>query len=495
MESRPPKAVIAGGGPAGALTAKVLADRGFDVDLYEAYPHPSLGKEEKKKAYSISISERGQLALQRCGVDPLTDLDAVVISEAVSRHNSTTGKTNVTKLNNADIGSVFIKRRDLAASLLRAAEKSGVNVNCGWKLNDINFVKKEVTLVEGPGEDAGANEKTVSYDLLVGADGVISQTRNLLSNYLNEKGEDFSVKATHDKMEYQVAILPKPWKELLSEEKANTPPLDTCPPASVHSWADTEMGSTALAFPTRDSNQTPISKSIVCVIFPEGMLGFMKEFGHSGYTAALSTLLADWTVDSRLDLARLLAEKDNIPSIGGFCVWSQSLSHPGSGVVLIGDAGHAMFPSLGQGCNAALESVSVFADAVEAVTGSVSSGAGCRNIDFSTSSHEDLVEAIALEYDGLRRDDALAAVDLSHSGIGGTNVRGQLHSSFIFKAQFMMMMILHKLSAGLVPKPAMLRIMKGDSARYTTLKWQIQVEKYVLCVTVGILGYGISKFI
>jgi len=31
---------------------------------------------------------------------------------------------------------------------------------------------------------------------------------------------------------------------------------------------------------------------------------------------------------------------------------------PGSGVVLMGDAGHGMWPTLGQGCNAALESVS-----------------------------------------------------------------------------------------------------------------------------------------
>ena len=360
--SRPPTAVIAGGGPAGALTAKVLSERGFNVQLYETYPHPDDikhgAKEESSKAYVISINLRGQLALKRCGIDPLTDLDAAVVSEAVVRHNSTNGKTTVIKPDGGTHRSVLVRRRALTASLLRAAEKSGAEIHCGWRLKDVNFEKREVTLVEGTEKEAGTNEKTVSYDLLVGADGIRSQTRNLLCNYLNEKGEEFGVKTAHDTMEYQVATLPRPWKDILREEKANTAPLDTCPPASLHSWLDTKMGSTALCFPIRESNESPIDKFLVCIIFPEGLLGKMKQSGFSGYTSALAALFADWTPDSRLDLARLLAAEDNIPSTGGVCVWSQALSHPDSGVVLMGDSGHGMWPSLGQGCNAALESVS-----------------------------------------------------------------------------------------------------------------------------------------
>ena len=138
--------------------------------------------------------------------------------------------------------------------------------------------------------------------------------------------------------------------------------------------------------------------------------------------------------------------------------------------------------------------MTVFADAIEAVSGSVSSGAGCRNIDYSTSSHKEFVEAIAFEYDGLRREDALAAVDLTYGGIGGTKVRGTSHSPLMFKFQMMIFMILHKLTIGLVPMPAMIRIIKGDSARYSTLKWENKVEMYVAYGTViGILGFGLSK--
>lgn len=130
------------------------------------------------------------------------------------------------------------------------------------------------------------------------------------------------------------------------------------------------------------------------------------------------------------------------------------------------------------------------------MNGSLSSGAGCRGMDYSTSSNKELTEAIAIEYDGLRREDALSAVDLTYGGIGGTKIRGAPHSPVMFKAQIMIFMILNKLTAGLVPMPAIFRIMKGDSARYSTLKWANQVEKYVTYGTVfSILAYGLAKFL
>jgi len=147
-------------------------------------------------------------------------------------------------------------------------------------------------------------------------------------------------------------------------------------------------------------------------------------------------------------------------------------------------------------CDTANTYSTVLADAIEAVDGSVSSGAGCRNIDFSTSSNKELVEAIALEYDGLRREDALAAVDLSFEGIGGTTKRAAMHSPVVFKFQILIFMILHKVTVGLVPMPVMLRIMKGDCVRYSTLKWEMKVEKYVVYgIFIGILGFGLRRLL
>ena len=138
--------------------------------------------------------------------------------------------------------------------------------------------------------------------------------------------------------------------------------------------------------------------------------------------------------------------------------------------------------------------MTVFADAIEAIQGSISSGAGCRNIDYSTASSKEVASAIALEYDGLRREDALAAVDLTYGGIGGVKVRGSSHSPIMFKLQIMVFMVLHKVSFGVVPMPAMMRIMMGDSARYSTLKWENKVEKWVMRIIIGILVYTTIQF-
>jgi hypothetical protein len=49
--------VVVGSGPAGAATAKSLADKGlYDVQLFEAYPHPDKTFKNAPKAYVISLA-------------------------------------------------------------------------------------------------------------------------------------------------------------------------------------------------------------------------------------------------------------------------------------------------------------------------------------------------------------------------------------------------------------------------------------------------------
>ena len=60
------KVVIVGGGPAGAAAAKAMADRGYQVDLFEAYPNPSLlsntsSKDLHKTYFIMDIYDHGKL--------------------------------------------------------------------------------------------------------------------------------------------------------------------------------------------------------------------------------------------------------------------------------------------------------------------------------------------------------------------------------------------------------------------------------------------------
>jgi flavin-dependent dehydrogenase len=50
--------VIVGGGPSGGCAAKAMSDRGYNVNLYEAYPHPKDLSKTSSKAYIIAFTIR-----------------------------------------------------------------------------------------------------------------------------------------------------------------------------------------------------------------------------------------------------------------------------------------------------------------------------------------------------------------------------------------------------------------------------------------------------
>ena len=200
--------------------------------------------------------------------------------------------------------------------------------------------------------------------------------------------------------------------------------------------------------------------------------------------AALKTLFPNFSPEALSSMAYQFAQDDNVPTTGGTCVWAQpALGSPSSGVILVGDSGHGMWPALGQGCNTALESVAVLADAVEAVCGSgnliPSSGAGVREVDAWSKTSGERSRLIAEEYQGLRHEDVLAIVDMSFGGIGGRRVRGAQNATMMYKLQVLTIVLLHKLTLGIVPPPALIRVMAGDDVPFATLRWQQKVEQVV----------------
>ena len=51
-------AVVIGAGPAGAVTAMLLAKRGFTVDVFEQRPRPASSKQEPGKTYLMILNGR-----------------------------------------------------------------------------------------------------------------------------------------------------------------------------------------------------------------------------------------------------------------------------------------------------------------------------------------------------------------------------------------------------------------------------------------------------
>jgi 2-polyprenyl-6-methoxyphenol hydroxylase-like FAD-dependent oxidoreductase len=186
-------------------------------------------------------------------------------------------------------------------------------------------------------------------------------------------------------------------------------------------------------------------------VYPEGKLA---EFRKNGYDEALTSTLPDLSDADKAEIVKQLSTGET--ANGGTCVWTSALGSVKHGVVLVGDSGHGMWPSLGQGANCALESVAVFCETIDDI-------AAGKVVESSSSWSETVVK----EFNSRRHKDAIAAVDLTYGGIGARKSRGRGNAPLSYKLQVAGMMLLNKLTKGVVPKPALLRLMMGDTLAYS----------------------------
>ena len=275
------------------------------------------------------------------------------------------------------------------------------------------------------------------YDLLIGCDGSNSIVWTLLALDVNS---GFRVRTVDDDMEYQVAVLRESFQDMCNESEAASIPVGT-----VHSWNDRPANSLCLAFPHEEGGL------LFTIIFPDGKLEEFKE--QDSYDAVLASLLPDVTLEAQSEIIQQLKKDGGGPSTGGTCVFPSFLGSAKHGVVLVGDSGHGMFPSLGQGANCALESAAVFSNTLDDVS---------VNVD-------NWPEPLVVEYNTRCYDDAQSAVALTYQGMGGTKKRHANNASILFMAQIGTIMLLHKITFGLVPKPAMLRLMFGEDESYSSI--------------------------
>lgn len=404
---------VVGGGPAGALVAYGLSMKGYKVTLFEAYPHPHQAEKLGTKAYYIVLT-RGQRVLDSLG---LANLPGKMEPE---------GKNKTRPL------SVAYGRNTLSASLLDKALEAGTKLIFSHRLVDINLESKVATF-----ETTRKRRVQFQYDVLVGCDGVHSQTREILSELV----PDFTVRTENDTMEYQVAVLPGRLESYLKEESTKCAFKNKV----MRSWNHRPTNSMCLAFPHEEGG------TLFTIVFPGGELAaFAKK---EDFHTPIQALLPELTSSARREIVQQL-ETSGPPAIGGTCVWVNRLVE--GSIALVGDSAHGMWPSLGQGANCALESAAEFV-------------------------HSAGTEKWLQNYQANRYEDAVAAVDLTFRGIGGKSSRHMNNAPLLFWAQIAIMMLLNKGTFGVIPKPAMLRLMFGDDVGYAKLyRWNDVYEKRVM---------------
>lgn len=165
------KAIIIGGGIAGPVTAMALQRAGIEAVVHEAHDGPATSR-----GLFLGLGVNGMRILEDLGV-----LDSVIDSGAIPTPTLTfwsgTGKRLGAVSNGrlpSGVPSVTIMRGELQRALTDAARARGIEVRYGKR-----FVAYEQT---GGGVTARFEDGSVAEgDILIGADGIHSPVRRLMS--------------------------------------------------------------------------------------------------------------------------------------------------------------------------------------------------------------------------------------------------------------------------------------------------------------------------
>ncbi|MFD6176015.1 MULTISPECIES: FAD-dependent monooxygenase [unclassified Isoptericola] len=163
------EALVIGGGVAGPATAMALQKAGLDVRVVEAYDRSA-----DDAGSFLTVAPNGLHALEVLGVDH-GDLGGFDTPTMQMRNE--TGRLVATVPQSAPGGGVrsqTVRRADLYAALRDAAERRGIAVEHGRRLVDAEV------RADGRVTAAFADGSTTTADLLVGADGIRSRTRQIL---------------------------------------------------------------------------------------------------------------------------------------------------------------------------------------------------------------------------------------------------------------------------------------------------------------------------
>ncbi|MFW6295756.1 MAG: FAD-dependent oxidoreductase [Halothece sp.] len=320
------KVVIVGAGPCGVLLAHYLRQRSdrYYVHLCDRRPNPCQVPFANSRTYPITLNERAFNALRPIeGLENLVKENTIPILGSVFHRSK--GKT---RSSTREKPLYCIDRTELVKVLLSElitksnSDQLTTYFNCNLEKLDSN--KKQATF-----QNEDQETLTISYDLLIGTDGANSAVRK---SFLDTPLFELEQRYVND--DYKTLFLPKTAADKLKIQEA------------IHSWRH-ENGTTLLLVPQAGNTASGV------VTFPRGnsqipqlsssteVLGFFNE-----HFPEIGQVLPESEAQSFL-------EKKPSTVLTIRC----NRYHQGDNVLIMGDAAHAVSPSLGQGCNAALEDV------------------------------------------------------------------------------------------------------------------------------------------
>ena len=323
------KVVIVGAGASGLLLAHYLLRREgeYQIEIYERHHDPRTISVAKSRTFPIALNDRGMKAIAQ--ISGLTDaVQAISVEMGGTIAHTSKGKRHIsrkkplTTLDRTELIKVFLN------TLEQKYNGDRLKIHFEHSCTQVDLAAKQAHF------STPKSEITVDYDLVIGADGARSQARKAFQDT-----KLFELEQKYISNDYKSIYLPS------GSDRESNPILEK---NQIHSWR-LKDGTVVLLLHQYDGSMAgvvhfPRENNRIVNLKNEAEVKqfFVQNFPEVGQLMSAS--------EASAFLARPLATTLTIRC---------NRYHYDNSALLIGDAAHAVSPSLGQGCNAALEDVTV----------------------------------------------------------------------------------------------------------------------------------------
>ncbi|MDA9254338.1 FAD-dependent monooxygenase, partial [Flavobacteriaceae bacterium] len=324
------KILIVGAGLCGSLLALRMAQRGYQVEVYESRSDLRNSVISAGRSINLSLSDRGLKALRMAGLEKKARALCIPMKGRLMHDSaSNTFESNYSGRQGECINS--ISRGNLNGLLLTEAEKyPNVNIHFNTKCLEIDIESKIVHFQSSDSKE----QFTVQADVIFGTDGAGSSLRKSYEKQFPafKVSQEF---LTHGYKELEIPA-DKNGGHLISKEH-------------LHIWPRGDY--MLIALPNMDGSFTVT----LFLSYSEGSYNFdnlitkekIIEFFEKDFPDTLA-LIPD-----------VLKEFENNPTGKLGTVKCYPWAYKGN-TLLLGDSSHAIVPFYGQGMNASFEDVFVF---------------------------------------------------------------------------------------------------------------------------------------
>lgn len=320
------KILIIGAGPAGILLAHFLLRRGYAVALYDRRPDPRQVEPDQQRSFPISLQSRGRQPLQS-----ISGLEAALMQHSVMCQGTCLHRQRKVRLIKRKHAVLTIDRNRLVLVLLEAliaqySDSDQLKLHFDCTCQEIDRDQQTVTFQTADGQSF-----TATYDRLIGADGANSQVRETL--------------ATHYGLGCEQTYVPDAYKSVFLER--------------IHVENGIELAPNFI-------HASNLGRDVRIILAPQPGGSFNGAFIFNAEQSPFETLTTSTEIlnyfatqlpNLRPYLSEVEAEALLQRPTARLLTVKCDRFHEGDRILILGDAAHAVSPSIGQGCNAALQDV------------------------------------------------------------------------------------------------------------------------------------------